>query len=792
VAQRTGYLSLALSAGICATSVCVVRAIDENYADRMLFADGLFARQMYALAVTEYKATLEAFPDGERNDALLFRLAEGLRLQGDVEQAAQYYSRVVSQHRESAFRLRAAFRRARIYADEGDLASAQSHFEAILAANPEADLAVAVQYYLSEVLFRKDDVKKADEVLAALLREHAETEFRVFALLKRAEIRRSLLARQQESKEPLDAKLVKEAIGFYDEALAAADTDRLLAEVLYQKADILFRQESFEEAAELYRRLIQDYPADPRAKEARLQAAWAALRTDLFAESMAVAQQALTDAQDGDEMTAEWLYILANSQRQLLQTEQAAATYADLLARFPDSRFADASRYETAVAYYQAGNFEAAIRAANRIRRGRERRAEVNWLLAESYAALQRPAEAVQHYRLVVREAGQSERARDALYRLAHQLQQQGSFREASQFYLQLVADFPDAAIAPQALFASGYALAQANAFEEAVRDWHGLVEKYPDSALAQEALYQKAMGEIRLQRQREALGSLAALQRRFPEGRYQADSRYWQGMLHFEAGRHAEAESFLRQALQLASREELKRDAQFQLGLVLQRLDRQDESAAFLHPLIDSPARERFSPALLEWLTSHHGAREEFAEMIATARLLVAKEEPVWRQTGSTLLGRGLAAQGKWPEAEKAWRNALGIQTRTIYAGEAALRLGLLLLERKELAEAEMFLRRVQELAAGQDADAIRSRGLVGLGKVALSGERPADAVRLFLSVGILYDDASVVPESLYLAAQALHTLERKDELQKVLDELGERYPEHEWTSKARDAWGL
>ncbi|MFU8779787.1 MAG: tetratricopeptide repeat protein, partial [Kiritimatiellia bacterium] len=519
--------------------------------------------------------------------------------------------------------------------------------------------------------------------------------------------------------------------------------------------------------------------------------AWSALRADLFAEALAVAQLALAENPD-DDMTDEWLYLLANSQRQLLQTERAAATYADLLTRFPGSRFADASRYETAVAYYQAGHFEAAIQAASQIRRVQDRRVDVNWLLGESYAALQRSAEAVQHYRLVVREAGHTERLRDALFRLAHHLQQQGSYREASQYYLQLVADFPSAEVAPQALFASGYALAQANAYEEAVRDWHQLGEQYPESALAEEAWYQKAMGEIRLQRNREALASLAELQRRFPDSRYQADRLYWQGMLHFEAERYAEAESFLRQALPVASREELRREAQFQLGLVLQRLDRPDESATLLHALLASPLRGKFPPVLLEWLASQHGANEDFVQMGAAAALLAGHEEPVWQQAGHALMGRALAAQGDTPGAERSWRSALSLATRTTYAGEAALRLGLLLLERKELAEADSFLRQVSELAVGREADAVRSRALVGLGKVAFADERTADAVRLFLSVGILYNDPDVVPESLYLAATSFDLLGQPDEREKVVAELRARYPESHWTVQARDKWAL
>ena len=773
------------------TVIAWAGALEDDYADRMRFADGLFARQMHDLALREYAAILRAFPDGDRNDAATFRLAESLRLTQDYETAARFYGQVVAQFRDSPYRLRSAYRRARLYADAGDLASAQAHFEVILQAEPDVDLEVATRYYLGETLFLRDQLAEADAALAKLLELHPNSEFTVFALMKRAAIRRSRLAREWEAQGDLDAALVEEALAFYRLAQDRADTDRLAAEVLFQKADLYFRQDNFETAADLYRQLLRSFPEDTRVRDARLQAAWSALRSDLYAEALAVAETALAESPD-EETVAEWLYVKANSQRQLLQTEAAAATYAILLARFPGSRFADASRYETAVAYYQAGQYEASIREAEQIRMSPAHRKDVHWLLAEAYAALQRPAEAVQHYRIVVREAGSSERARDALFRLAHHLRQQGSFREASQFYLQLVDTFPDSTLAPQALFASGYALSQAAAHEEAVRDWRRLVQQYPADALAEEALYQKAMGELRLERTRDALATLAELQRLFPQSRYQADSRYWQGMIHFDAGRYAAAEPLLREALALTTRDDLRRDAQFQLGLVLQRLDQPAESAALLDELIASPLRGRFPPALLEWIAAHHGAHAQYEQMASVAALLASQEDAAWQQSGQTLLGRAMAGQQAFAEAEAAWRKALAIDVRTTYAGEAALRLGLLLLEKGALEEARTYLRRVSELAAGREADAVRARSLLGLGKVALAEERADEAARLFLSVGILYDDPVLVPESLYLAATSFDKQDRKQDVQQVVAELLERYPESAWSEKARETWAL
>jgi len=115
------------------------RGMADDYADRMLFADGLYVRQMYDLALKEYAALLKSFPAGASNDSATFRLAECLRLKGDTVTAARFYAHVVANFSESPFRLRAAYRRARLYADAGDMESAVAHYRVILAETPPAD-----------------------------------------------------------------------------------------------------------------------------------------------------------------------------------------------------------------------------------------------------------------------------------------------------------------------------------------------------------------------------------------------------------------------------------------------------------------------------------------------------------------------------------------------------------------------------------------------------------------------------------------------------------------------------
>jgi TolA-binding protein len=781
---RLGSAILSFSLGLAAA------AYADAYSDRMQFADGLYTRGMHDLAMKEYASILDAYPEGEQRDAATFRMAECLRLQGLTAESGRLYSRVVVDFKQSPFRLRAAYRRARLYMDEGDHESAVAHFNVIIKEKPPADLAAATLYYLGESLLETGASDRADATLARVVAEHSSSMFYVYALMKRGDLYRDRWIAALEVKHDSAGRFAEKAIGFFKQALARPGTDRIAAEALFQMAEIHFRQHDFEQSAEAYRQLLTRFPADERSAVARMQAAWSASNAGLYADAVALATKALADPAL-DKGTDEWLYIRANGERQLLQNKAAVKSYLELITQHSESRFVEPARYEVSVAYFKMGLYAEAVSHAERIRLTPELRTEVCWLLAESFAAMDRGPEATQYYRMVTREAEGTDRARDATYRLAHQLQKQEAYREASKFYNALVKDFPKDPLAPQALYASAFCLANADVHDEAARDWRRLVYEYPKHELVQDALYQKAMSEIRLERRKDATASLSELLRRFPEGRFAPDAFYWKGMLLREQDQFADAEQALRSAMQRASRDDLRREATFQLGLVLQKLDRQADAAELLQKLLDSPLSGKFPPALLEWLSTHHGKKKAYDKAAAAAELLVkSTTEPAWLQAGWVLLARAEAARGRSDAAEISLKQALDVDVSTRYASEAALRMGDISLEKENAEAADTYFRLASDKADQQGGVAVRARAFFGLGRAAELGGYDEDASRYYMSVAILYDHVDLVPESLYRAAMAFDRLERLDDRHKAVEELAARYPKSAWIGKVDATW--
>ena len=752
-----------------------------EHGERLQFANGLYARGLHELALKEYQQFIEAAPGSDTADTVCFRMGECYRKLGRLSEAERMFKRVFTQFPESDFRFRAGFRRADIFLQIKEYDGAIDLFRAVLAEEPPSDMAAACRYALGEALLAKKDTEAAVAVFEEIRTAHPDAAAYSLVLLKLG----SLYAGQAAAAtgEEADA-LVRKALDMYAAALAKPGSDRIAAEALFQTAELHFSRDTYDLSAEAYARLLKEHPDDQRAGQARLQATWAAHNAGLYAQALRTADNALKDM--GDSASAEWLYLKANCQRQLMKGNEAVATYELLLKQYPAGTYAAAGRYEKALTLYKMGRFEDSIAETAQIRNDEKLRKDVYWLLAECHSALENEADAIQYYRLLARNYPKSDVASDATYRLAHHLQNTGAFLDASRHYSAVAANFPDSELAPQALFASGFCLARAGQHDGATRDWAALVATYPQHALVEEALYRKALSDTRLKRDKAALNGFRELIKGYPATRFLPDAYYWQGLLLMEADQKGDAENAFRLSLKNKPIPELAREARYYLALLLQKREQFDEAAELFQPLLETPVREKFPPALIEWLAQHQYAAGKHAETAVAARELAGtKDAARWQQIGWALAGRAELALGHADRATDAYTRALAVDANTPYAAESALRLGELTLGAGKPEEAEAVFARAANMASDESQLGVRANAYAGLGYTSKALGKTDDAVRYFMSVAVLYDDAELVPRCLYEAVTVLDAAGKTEDAARVAEELKERFPESDLLKK-------
>ncbi|MCX7819014.1 MAG: tetratricopeptide repeat protein [Kiritimatiellae bacterium] len=752
-------LGLATGAGHCAT-------LEEQ----QQFADGLYARGLYELALREYMAILRVAPQYSALDQVLYRVGECYRERGNVAAADLFYRRVIAEHPNSPFRARAELRRAELFLGERRPAEAIQMLRELVARAPPPEIEAGAHYYIGIAARMTNGLADAEAELRQVLERFAKTPFHPLAAMELADLR-------QRAGAPLD-----EVAQLYREAAVHAASSNLAAEAWQRLGNAAYAATNYPLAAEAYGRLLQDHPGHPRAAEASLPAAWSLYHVGRPADALALAEREI--AARGE--TEEWLYLAANARRALLDTDRAVDTYDALARRFPASRLAAAARFESAQALFRQRRYVEVIRRLDRADWEPDLRAEVDWMLAESYAQTGSPETAIQHYRRVVEAQPPSPRAPEAMYRLGTMLVERGARAEASELLRAMVARYPDHPMAPAALLTSGFAHAADERWEEAIVDWGRVERSWTNSPHAEEALFQKGLAELRLKRHAAATASLQALLRRFPSTERAAEANYWLAVLADQSGETAEAENRLRRVLELDPSPDLRRNARFLLARTLQKLRRDAEAADLWQELLATPSRAEMPPDLLEWLALFRLEHRAYSNALAVAETLLAgAPDDAWRQIGAHLLGRAREGLGDTTGALAAFEQADRGAPVTRARVEALLAAARLRLAAGETERAEHAARRAAEFASDDRLAELKARALRLLGEIAEARRDLPSAARYYLSVAILYDHPELSPECLWRAAAHLATLGDTNEAARLRAELRQRYPDSSYAKQ-------
>ena len=738
--------------------------------ERMQFADGLYIRGMYDMAAQEYKKISVEYPDNPRMDVVLFRLGECWRQTGDATASESCYARVVSQFPDSEFRFKALLRRAEIARKGGRLPEAAALLKGLMRQDVPVTLKPATAYELGCVYAEMDRNEDAEKTFRELLKSYPDSSYTGFAAMELA----GLLKDREESE--------AEILELYKMAAEQSSSERMSAEAWLRLADAAFQNKDYKEAARAYEQIITKYRGmldDPRVQ---LQVAWTYYHAGRYADALHM----IDYSTQTKSPKAEELYLMANCQRQLLKTEEALITYEALMTRFPDSPLTQAALYEKALLAYHEGDFEYIIQHADELSSLSTASDDINWLLAEAYAALNQSDKATQYYKLLISKDDSTYAAR-AMYRLARSLREREDHIQAVSMYEQLVVQYPDSELAPQALIEAAWCLTKMDEIAKAIRGWGRLIEMYPDSKHMEEALYQKAMLEVQLDRNKSALKTCVQLLTQYPDSSMKVEIYFWMGVLYEKEEEWDDARKSFEAALEADPKSKQAWRIKYHLVGILQGQDDPEGAAEIVQELLDGISRENEIPLpLLNWLIRYRLEHAEYALAESAARtLLVEPLGNAWLQRGYYLLGQALAGQQKNTSAMDAYKKAMQQEARTPEGARAALQLGMLALDAQAFTDAEEAFRTAAKWASGSGMMVIRARSYYGLGMTELERRNYDEAARYFMSVGVLYEHPDLVPECLYRASEAFRQAGQSKKQQKVIKELQQRYPDSSWTKK-------
>jgi len=758
---------------ICGLAATVAFAAQDaiEIRDRLQLADGLFRRNMYDLAAREY-AALAATPGAPDVDAVLFRLGECYRHLKRFDEATRVYQRLGKEFPDSAQVLRANLQIALALLDAGgdSLPTAAGMFEKLVTADVAPEVRLAALYHLGETFER---MKRSADALARyqqLRTEAPDSDYGMYAGLRTA----YMLTQTGNADDH------RNAMGIYLDLAHKSKDAKVAEEASYFAAQVALVSGRYEESASLFQSFHAKYPNSPRLAASALPAAWANLYSKRFKEASEAADLALASAQPPSSFE-EALYVKANALNHLEQRADAVRFYTRLIESFPEGRYNASSQYERIMVLYRDGRYDEVLAASKQFVNPAPALADsLYWVNAESAMTLKKDDLAVQNCQLLVEKCPDSPFAKDALYRLGRVLQKQEAWEAASGWYLKVAERFPDDGLVPKALYSSGVCMSRLGQSEAALRDWTALLAKYPSDDLAAETLYQKAMEELRIKSHRAASATLDELLRRFPEDKRKPEILYWRAGIFRQLGETAEAEKTYLAALAATPPKEFEREIMLDLGVILLQTGRKPEAADYFRQLLDAPIAGKIGVDRLAWLAEFDCDNQRYDDAIHTANTLLTlpSADKGWKQTAWTIIGRARRKKNERDPAMQAFAEALATGAATVYGTEAALGLGEILTEMGKFSEAAARLNEAALRAAPQEQLRWRALAYSGLARNAeMKGDADA-ALRYYMSIGILFDDPVIVPESMSKAAALLDKLGRGGEATAMRDELKARYP--------------
>src|SRR5215470_7014490 len=740
------------------------------------YANGLFTRKLYDLAIPEYQKYLENYPGNAGRANAYFSLGECYRNLHRDSNARTNLQKVLTDYGDSEFAGPAAFALAEMAFTDKDYATALPLFHRSAAKSKEPAVALSARYFEArclEALGKKDE---AADIYAQVAEAPNPNPYREDARITAASI---FAARGKK----LDALKQYEALANEAQkpALKAECAVRggLIALELVQADKAKSDKAMTERAAALFQkgRTLPDagkFRALAQVGFRRLQ-----YQTGQYTQLLADYKKEFDKLPEAAQ--AEVLLLAANSERQLGHSKQAEALYRQITNKYPDREEAKDAAYQQLINVYNSDptTISAAVDQFLATNPTNERADQAKLLKAEALYKQQNYTEAASLYG-ELRASELSPRLRaEAAYKLGLCHIQTKNVPGAIEAFTYYIQTFPDSPQMPAALAQRALAYEQDKNYNAALTDLNIILAKYPKAHEREAALQLKALILGQQDNTKGMVDSFRQLLREFPKSSVAAQAQYYIGKTAFEAKDYKAALNALNAARQL------NKDQYYNLAtvrIILCQSYLKDRPAltkevnAFMTESQDSDTN--VPTEVLEWLGIAYYNEKNFQ---ATEKYLSAlrKIDNAGKVKPDYLFYLGDAATKlkNLPEAEEAFAKYL--QSAKDPAGKAKvlLTLGAVKISAQKPDEAQKI---AEEIMALQPEGRVNAEARLLAGEVQLERGNFDDAGKAFKGVALLYNDPAITPRALDKAAVSFRQAGNTEEADRLSRELRERYPNY------------
>ncbi len=738
------------------------------------YANALFTRKLYDLAIPEYQKYLDDYPGGSGRANAYFSLGECYRNLNRASSARASFQRVLNDYSESEFAGPAAYALAEMAFTEKDYAASLPLFHRSAVKSRESAVALSARYFEArclEVLDRKDE---ACDIYQQVAEVKNPNPYREDARRTAASI---ALARGRKS----DALKQYEALANETEkpALKAEATVRagLLAVDLQQPEKGKIDKAMADKAMAL----LEKGRSLPEAGRWRALAQVGILRSQYQSGQYAqlLADYKKLQQQVPEEARAEVMLFAANSQRQLGQAAEAESIYGEIIAKYPDREEAKDARYQRLINIYNSDTSRLPPEVDEFLASNptTERADQAKLLKAEALYKQQNYARAAPIYaELRASQLAPKLRAESA-YKLGWSYIQMKDIAGMVEAFSYFVQAFPDGPQASAAFAQRALAYQQDKNYAAALSDWNMILTKYPGAHEREEALQHKALILGQQQNAKGMSDTFRQLLKEFPKSPVAAQAQYYIGKTAFETKDYKTALTALEAARQL-NKDQYYNLATIRIISSYFYLRNRPALTTEVDNLMTTTPKATVPGEILEWLGIEYYNEKNYAAAEKYLSVLGKLDDPSNVKPDFWFyLGDAAARLQNFDEAESAFGKYLQIATDPAGKAKVLLALGGVKIAAHKADDAQKIAEQIMVL---QPEGRVNAEARLLAGDVQFERGHFEDAGKAFMGVALLYDDPAITPRALQKAAVAYQRAGKTDEADRAARQLHERYPNY------------
>jgi TolA-binding protein len=737
------------------------------------YANALFTRKLYDLAIPEYQKYLDDYPGAPGRANAYFSLGECYRNLNKSSSARTNFQKVLNDYSESEFAGPAAYALAEMAFTQKNYADALPLFHRSASKSKDASVALSAHYFEARCLEALDKKDEACDIYQQVAEAKNPNPYREDSRLSAARIasargRKTDALRQYEAlssetqKPALKAEVTVRA-GLLALDLIQSDKGKIDKGMADKAMALLQKGRALNESGR-WRSLAQ-------LGIVRLQ-----FQTGQFAallDSYKKVQQQLPE-----EMRAEVLLLAANSQRQLGHAKEAEALYSEIIQKYPGHEEAKDAAFERLLNIYNSdpSTLPPEVDQYLATNPPAERADQAKFFKAEALYKQQNYPRAAPIFAELRASKLSSKLQSEAAYSLGScylQMKDVNGIVEAFGFVVQA---FPDDPRAPLALANRAETYESDKNYDAALSDWSALLSKYPGARQREEALQHKALILGQQQNPKGMSDAFRQLLKEFPKSPAAPMAHYYIGKSTFEMKDYKTALAELNTARQL-DKEHYYVPATVRIVSCYFGLHDRAATTREVDGFLASNAQGTIPAEILEWLgieyynEKNYGAAEKYLGVLGKI------DNPPVKPDFWFYLGDAAARQQKWDESEKALGKYLQVATDPAGKAKVLLKLGDVKISAHKPDDAQKIAEQIMVL---QPEGQVNAQARLLAGDVQFERGHFDEASKAFMSVALLYDDPAITPRALKKAATSYQRAGKPAEADKVARQLKEKYPNY------------